>query len=256
MSPKIWPVYIPSKGRPGGKTMSLLADDGVPFTLVVEPQDEAAYRRQWPRVDFLILGANDKGLPFSRNSIKAVAYPDWFWMLDDDIEKVYKTVNKRNVPASVREAMEYVAGLVDVPQAAGLGQVALEYQQFAWRSPQPFVQTGYCDVFVAVHGGRTKALWYVPELALKEDRDFTLQVLASGLQTARITRYSFSAPKNGSNAGGLFKAYAETGRELAVSKKMIEKWGPDVCKLNVKADGRPDIAINWKHFKKLRGVAG
>jgi hypothetical protein len=84
---------------------------------------------------------------------------------------------------------------------------------------------------------------------LKLDRDFTLQVLSLGYDTLRTFKYAFSCPKNGSNAGGLQGVYQTDGEELRNSQRMCELWGAQVCKLNIKSDGRPDVKINWGYFK-------
>lgn len=30
---------------------------------------------------------------------------------------------------------------------------------------------------------------------------------------------------------------------------MVNKWGNQICQMNYKADGRPDVKINWKLLK-------
>ena len=73
------------------------------------------------------------------------------------------------------------------------------------------MRNGYCDVCVAIHAARAKRCTFRDACDLKLDRDFTLQVLAAGYETLRITQYSFACPKNGSNAGGLAPVYAIPG---------------------------------------------
>lgn len=68
-------IFIPSKGRFAAKntTMKLLASAGVHFTVVVEPQEAAAYRtglediRQYATVE--VLPASNQGVSFARNYI-------------------------------------------------------------------------------------------------------------------------------------------------------------------------------------------
>jgi hypothetical protein len=244
----VFPILIASKARPQGKTMHGLAQEGLPFTVYVEPQDVAAYRQAgWPRLR--VLDANDQGLPYARRHILADAAPDWFWMLDDDISACFQTIRKRCVPCTFHTALlgaqRYFA------TASHVAQAALEYRQFAWSARQPYAMDSYCDVCVAIHGGRTRALTFRDACDLKLDRDFTLQVLAAGYSTCRVTAYSFSAPKNGSNAGGLAPLYAEDGREAAASRLMARLW-PGICTVKRKADGRPDVAIDWGYFQRAK----
>jgi hypothetical protein len=239
------PIFVPSKGRPDSSTARLLAEAGLAFTVVVEPQDERRYSR-WPTV---ALDRNDQGIAYVRSWIKANAASDWYWMLDDDITAFYETANGRNKRAdaakAIRGAEKFFA------QDKSVAQAALEYQQFAWSSKKPVKHGGYCDVAVCTHAGRTAFCSYRPEVSLKEDRDFTLQVLASGYRTARVCAFSFAAPKNGSNGGGLQAEYAKAGREAAASLKMCQLW-PGVCSLFTKPDGRKDVKISWRMMSKAR----
>jgi hypothetical protein len=70
-----------------------------------------------------------------------------------------------------------------------------------------------------------------------------------------VQKYSFSAPKNGSNAGGLKEQYAQEGRELEAVRRMATAWGSDICEPIVKADGRHDLRIHWGWFRKRRQKA-
>lgn len=246
---ELFPVCIASKNRPAGRTMQLLLAEEVPFTLFVEPQDEAVYRQQFdsPLVEVRTIPENDRGLPFVRQFIledrrRAEGGP-WFWLLDDDIDGFFLTANKKTHRLPVRDALtgaqEIFAGAEDVAQAG------LEYQQFAWSATRDAVFNSYCDVAVCIHVGRSRMAAFRPETDLKCDRDFTLQLISQGFRVAKVQRFSFSAPKNGSNAGGLKDAYATDGREMASSLKMCELW-PGVCELKIKPDGRPDVKIHWR----------
>jgi hypothetical protein len=237
-------IWIPSKGRPNCPTANLLAKANVPFTVVVEPQDEEKYKC-WPIVT---LDRNDGGLVFVRNWIKDRAGTSWFWMLDDDIENFYHTKNKKNYRVTAHEAIRGAEPFF--VENKTIGQASLEYQQYAWSAKKLVTHGGYCDVAVCIHAGRTKMCRFRPEVTLKEDRDFTLQVLANGYLTARVCKYSFSAPKNGSNAGGLQAEYAVDGREAAASLMMCKLW-PGVCTPITKDDGRKDVKINWRFMSQL-----
>lgn len=246
MTPRL-PIVIASKGRPQGKTMQALQAEGLPFTVYVEPQEAATYQAAGWTVR--VLGADDQGLTYVRQQILADAAPDWFWMLDDDIDGWYQTVQRKNRPVSLAAAL---AGAEPYfMQAPMLAQAGLEYQQFAWRAKQPYVLGSYCDVCVAIHAGRTQFVHFRPACDVKVDRDFTLQVLAAGYETCRVTAYSFSCPKNGSNAGGLAAVYATAGREAAACRTMVALW-PGICSYQIKSDGRHDVAIAWGAFRRMR----
>ncbi len=226
-------------------------DSGVTPTLVVEPQDQERYRVRFPSSDVLVLQGNDQGLPFVRNFILDHARSigcDWFWMIDDDVTWFSEVQGNKCVKAKSGQVLGMASDLIQ--RSSSVAQVALEYQQFAWSAGGRVTENGYCDVVVAINAKRTKTIRYRDSVALKEDRDFTLQVLASGWNTNRLTRFAFACPKNGSNRGGLSPLYAINGREEQASREMVKLWGSEVCQFNRKSDGRPDVKINWKFFKR------
>lgn len=217
------------------------------FKIIVEPQDAIAYKEYSEHL--LILSSDDQGLAFSRNFAINYArqnYPDWFWMMDDDISKFYKTVNKKNIQISTKEALSSAELLFS--KRNSVGQAALEYQQYSWSQSKDIVLGSYCDVCVCIHTKRTKSLKFRHEVNLKLDRDFTLQCLASGYQVLRTAHIAFDCPKNGSNEGGLYDDY-KSGIEHQNVLEMCKIWGANICTPATKKDGRRDVKINWKYFK-------
>src|SRR5689334_7989441 len=68
-----YPIYIPSKGRADNcLTAKALMRDGVPFLLVVEPQEVEAYCKNFPAENILTLPFSNlgKGSIPARNWIK------------------------------------------------------------------------------------------------------------------------------------------------------------------------------------------
>lgn len=241
------PVWIATKGRANKPlTTALLDSEDVPYTLAVEPQDEAAYRAAYPSAKLAVLEANDQGLAYVRNAILSQnAGP--FWMLDDDIQKFGKTVGNRNVKVGAREALEGAEALF--AQQPMVAHGALEYWQYAWSSTKPYTLNSYCDVCVWIDASRVKSLRFRPETNLKADRDFTLQVLALGYDTMRVQAYSFAAPENGSNAGGLQAEYQASVPEQQSVAAMVRLW-PGIVQHVVKKNGRHDAKINWRALRK------
>ena len=72
-----------------------------------------------------------------------------------------------------------------------------------------------------------------------------MQVIKLGQKTARTTLFAFSAPANGSNAGGLKEIFYDLGKELICVNRMVELWGDNICVPIVKENGRNDIKIIW-----------
>ncbi len=241
------PIFIPSKNRvENSKTIEHMEALGKQCTVVVESEDYEAYSAKYPNQNFLVLPLSNMGISFVRNFILQAARLsgyEWFWMIDDDIQNFFVREGTKMVKQDFNvldKAEEIFMALPDVAQAS------LEYQQLAWSATSEYRLNTYNDVCVCINTKLTSGLNYREYVSLKEDRDFTMQIIKSGKQVCRVTRYAFGAPKNGSNKGGLKEEYDTQGRELLCSQRMIELWGNDVCRLHVKDDGRPDVKINWK----------
>lgn len=241
-----WPIFIPSKGRPGCATAAHFPE----ALVVIEPQDYDAYRHAMPAAKLHVLPEDNQGIAYVRQHIlnfERARNNAWYWMFDDDIAGFSRTnALKRLEKASAAEVLAEAEALITAQP--GVGQAALEYAQYAWSNTKPVKLVGYCDVAVAINTHLTRTCRYRPEMALKEDRDFTLQVLANGAKTMRTAMLSFKAPKNGSNKGGLHEEYAKAGREEAAVDRMVAAWPQCVTK-QVKPDGRIDCKINWRFFK-------
>jgi len=242
-------IFVPSKGRPESKLLHWLSEEGLPHCIVVEPQDFEAYKKFYLEGNLKVLHENDKGMAYVRNAILNTARATGlysFWMLDDDINAFGKGTPEGYVYSMVRPALEAADILLE-----GFAQGALEYSQFAWSAqPGDHSDGGYCDVCVRIEPARVKGLAYREEVNLKEDRDFTLQVLASGERTRRISHIGFSCPENGSNKGGLYDEY-KAGREEAAAEALARLW-PHCVTVRQKKNGRIDAKIDWRSVRQSR----
>jgi len=249
----VLPVYVNSKGRPTGKAFALMAAAGIRPVVFVEPQDEVAYRKAGHR-KLVVLDEDDRGLTVARNRVfdysesKGVRA---YWLIDDDVNHVYTSPGDGKChPAEIGDVLtscERVLEQLGLP----LGQAAMEYQQFAWSAKRPYTLNTYCDVAVVIYAENLRSVgarWDEDLKYFKSDRDLTLQSITRGLSTIRLHQFAFSTPKNGSNDGGMAPMYAVSGLEEAESLAMCEKW-PGICTFNLKKDGRPDVAINWRMFR-------
>jgi hypothetical protein len=244
-------IVVASKGRPEGKTFELLRESGLEAIIFVEPQEVAEYRACNPEHIISALDKSGQGIAYVRQQIleffRVTTHP-WFWMLDDDISGFFVSDGKKNARRTAHEVLSAAETLLTAVK--DLAQGALEYQQYAWSAKKPIKLDTFCDVAVFVNVNRTRQLSYRPEVAMKEDRDFTMQCIRAGWRTARTSQLSFAAPKNGSNEGGLFDDY-KAKKEAATSQRMVEIW-PGICELHTKDDGRPDVKIDWKKLAAQR----
>lgn len=243
------PIYIPSKGR-AGRSKLLSENEG--FNVVVEPQEQHTYKMNHPSHNIIVLPENNMGITYVRNFIKDTTEGleiARYWILDDDIQAFYYRAGNKMVKCDIYEALAGAESQFE-KEKTDLG--ALEYQQIAWSAGNKNIITnGYCDVCVYVSNVASEGIRYSPEVEGKEDRDFAMQFIKEGLKVHRTTLYAFSAPKNGSNAGGLKEIFYDlSGREQKCCDEMIKKWGNQICEQITKPDGRRDVKINWNKIKQ------
>jgi hypothetical protein len=90
-----YPVYIPSKGRPGGvKVAEALGDCGIDYKIVVEPAQYDAYEEIHGGDRLLTLPEDGQGIAYARQWIKEHCADEYHWQLDDD--KSFKKRVKQN----------------------------------------------------------------------------------------------------------------------------------------------------------------
>lgn len=253
-------IYIPTKNRFGNiKTIEHLGSqcrEHYNLVLVVEPNELLEYdKHHHEDVDeILVIPENDRGLEYVRQWLYRYALHqdrDWYWMLDDDITGFYEsdvTETKCTRQPEGWRCLRYAEKFA----TDNCGQMSLEYQQYAWSQTENTKLNSYQDVCVRIHPVRcyNKGISFSMGSSLKVDRDFTIQVIKSGLDAIRVCTVAFSAPKNGSNEGGLKPLYDETDVEATSSRWMEKKWGPDIAQFKIKPDGRPDTKVHWKNIRK------
>lgn len=238
---------ICSKGRAGKTTTDrLLEEIPVNYAFVVEPQDVEDYRRCLkPHGSVISLPMDNQGLPYSREFTKNLASSvhKHFVMLDDDIisfSKVKEGKTKKCSPSALIDAF-------DVFKESGLAMMSFEYQQFAWSQKQKFSMFKACDCCVFFDAEKTASAHYDPAVIMKEDRDFCIQVASLGGKIGRYNRIAISVPSLGSNDGGLSALY-KAGEDDRSAIRLYKKWGPKICKLVRKKNGRLDCKIDFKKF--------
>lgn len=242
-------LFIPSRGRAGvGPLLAQLKSCNTWANVVVEPQELSAYQAEYGQCfDYIVLPEGGRGITYVRNFIKQLTEQRglaYYWQLDDDISAIYERTGQKLQRIGFI-ALGHAAKLF---QSEGIALGALEYRQFAWSATKQFILNSFCDVCVYVDNTLTNGMRYDSSVEGKEDRDFAMQVIKSGMKTARLTDYAFSAPPNGSNAGGLKDIFYDAGREQACAEAMVAKWGANICNLYTKPNGRRDVKINWNNI--------
>lgn len=238
-------IYIPSKNRLENSTLLKFAETTQQeITVVVEPQDYGKYKLKYPKFKYLILPKNNGGITYVRNFIKQYTENnsiDNYWQLDDDLTGLFYREGTKLIRTDF-DALKQ-AQLQFKNNNIALG--SLEYRQFAWSATKDIILNSFCDSCVFVDNTKLKGLTYREYVEGKEDRDFAMQVIKLGQKTARTTLFAFSAPANGSNAGGLKEIFYDLGKELICVNRMVELWGDKICIPIIKENGRNDIKIIW-----------
>lgn len=241
-------IFIPTKNRVDNSTLLKFADENNQVVnVVLEPQDYENYKIKYPDFNYLVLPINNGGITYVRNYIKQYTENnsiDNYWQLDDDLTGLFYREGTKLIRTdfnALKQAQEQF-----ISNTIALG--SLEYRQFAWSANKDMVLNSFCDSCVFVDNTKLFGLRYREYVEGKEDRDFAMQVIKLGQKTGRSTLYAFSAPANGSNAGGLKEIFYDLGKEKICVQRMVETWGENICIPITKENGRNDIKIMWNNI--------
>lgn len=246
-----FPVYIPSKGRPGvARTPKVLDRDGVPFRIVVEPSEFSSYADAYGASRVLELPKDGQGLIYSRNFCKRHAIAEghaWHWQIDDDVT----TFRKRT--AVVGGKPKYGNALAGEVLAA-LEDLGTSYTNVAAVCPQSLatifgkIEDAYnqlmytCVLFRSDVG----AWWRVSP----EDTDYTLQLLTLGWVTILSRKYAHNAVPTGTQAGGMESSRAGQGARLVALKNLRKLWPSHIRIVERNTFGHPSGTTRWSNFRQ------
>jgi hypothetical protein len=185
-----YPVYIPSKGRwTHCLTAQCLAADGVPFSLVVEPEEEPMYTAVFGADHVLVLPFSHPGsvIP-ARNWIKAHAIAtgaERHWQLDDNIRHFGRRWRTKRWYCAPGVALAAVEDFTDRYENVAIS--GMNYYMFVpdGRAAPPFVRNCHvysCCLFL-------NAMPYQWRGRYNEDTDICLQALADGWCTIQTNAF-------------------------------------------------------------------
>lgn len=243
-----YPVYIPSKGRAEiCYTAKCLRAGGVPFFLVVEPQEAEAYAARFGADCLLVLPFRDLGqgsIP-ARNFIWEHALAsgaERHWCLDDNIRHFGRRYRGKRLYVEPGIALRVAEDFTD--RYTNIAIAGLNYYMFVpddIRS-QPFVVNCHvysCMLIRTDLPNRWRGRY-------NEDTDLCLQVLASGHCTVLINAFLAQKIKTMTMRGGNETLYRGDGR-LAMARALERMW-PGVVRVD-RRYGRPQHVVDWKRFK-------
>jgi hypothetical protein len=243
-----YPIYIPSKGRyEKCLTAQCFDKDGVPFCLVVEPQERDEYVRRFGEARVLTLPFSNLGLGSipARNWIKdhaTAAGAERHWQFDDNISGVWRWWRGRRLYCRAGVALAACEDFVD--RYENIAVAGLNYVMFGVGSTKPFVAN------VHVYSA-TLVLNSIPHRwrgRYNEDTDLCLQVLADGWCTVLFN--AFLVQKIGTmtmKGGNSDQLYQGDGR-LKMARALERQW-PGVVETKRRFK-RPQHVIkdSWRRF--------
>ena len=249
--------FVISKGRSDVVGTSRLLDaSGIAHTIVVEPQDKEAYEKTLVgSARLMVLPENDRGIVYVRNFVLNNARRcgiRYLCMMDDDVKAVGAVKDRRCVKGDAK-LLELASQIF---ARLGFAQMGLQYQQFAWSATKDFTSPTHCDCVSFLDMSRLNGVGYDPYVAMKEDWDFSLQVLKMGGMTAVLNRIWMSVPTMGANKGGLSDDYA-SHKDWIAAERLARKWGTDIVTTRWRVRGGKktlDCKVDWKHFTHRKGA--
>lgn len=246
MLPK-FPVYVVSKGRAkNGMTARFLARDGVPYRIVVEPQEAEDYADAFGAENVLTLPFSNLGLGSypARNWIwehSAEAGADWHWILDDNIGGVRRLYGGERIPCDSGPAFRSVEEFVT--RYSNVAVAGMNYQMFVTPTSPPFRTNVHVYSCLLIRN----SIPYRWRLRYNEDTDLCLQVLDDGLVTLLVNTFMVDKKRTMTMSGGNSDdLYVDDGR-LRMARTLEKAW-PGVVTVGWRW-GRPQHVVDWARFK-------
>jgi hypothetical protein len=243
-----YPVYIPSVGRYAPEmslTANCLLADGVPFSLVVHPEEADVYAARFGADRIL-------QLPFPKCGY-AVPARCWImehsiaqgdarhWQLDDNMRMFRRRYRGKRIPVAAGVALRLTEDFTD--RYANVALSAIQYTMFVIAKMPPFYVNAHVYSCTLVNN----AIPYRWRGRYNDDTDLTLQVLAGGWCTLVVNAVMVDKMRTLTMKGGMAGVYAGDGR-LAMARALERVW-PGVV-TTIRRFKRPQhwVRNQWQHF--------
>jgi hypothetical protein len=250
MNPK-YPVYIISKGRwERRQTAKAMETMGIPYKIVVEPQEYENYESVIDKSKILVL-------PFSNLGQGSIPARNWVWehaisigaerhwILDDNMDSFYRV--NRNMKLIVKTGVIFKAAEDFVDRYENVAIAGFQYNSFVFKDAlvPPFrLNTRIYSCILLKND-----LPYRWRGRYNEDTDLSLRVLKDGwctvLFNAFVVNKETTMRAKGGNTDELYKQ-TDNRKEFAES---LKEQHPDVVDVTWKF-GRWHHQVNYKPFKK------
>ena len=252
-----YPIYIISKGRWEGRhTSKALEKMGVPYHIVVEPQEADEYRK-------VIEPSKVLELPFSNLGQGSIPARNWVWqhakdsgadahwILDDNIRAFFRC--NRNLLIPVHDGTTFYAAERFVDRYENVPMSGMQYYMFLPRrakKPPYNPNTRVYSCILLKHNqidGILEERW---RGRYNEDTDLSLRILKSGqctvLFNAFICDKLTTMTCKGGNTEDLYTGVDE-GR-LKMAQSLVDQH-PDVARVGERWD-RAQHVVDYSSFKQ------
>jgi hypothetical protein len=240
-------VYVISKGRAATcLTANFLARDGVPFRLVVEPQETAAYSFRYgaTRVATLPFSNLGKGSFPARNwcweDAKASGAKR-HWILDDNIGQIRRLYRGFRIPCQSGPAFAAIEDLVD--RYTNVPVAGMNYQMFVTPTSPAYRTNVHVYSCLLIEN----AADYRWRLRYNEDTDLCLQVLNDGFATILVNVFMVDKKTSMTMKGGNTDELYQGDGRLRMARALERAW-PGIVTVDWRY-GRPQHVVDWSRFR-------
>jgi hypothetical protein len=242
-----YPIYIPSKGRHETRlTVRSLDKIGVPYRIVVEPQEHALYAAVIPHNKIITLPFSNQGLHITRTWILDHSKKEGHerhWQLDDNIDGFFRFNKNIKIPVSTGATFRAIEDFVD--RYENIDLAGMNYFMFVKRKyvVPPIVWNTRIYSCTLVNNNQPER-W---ESYFNDDTDISLRVLLRGRCTALFNAFLCGKSTTMTVKGGLTDDYQGDGR-LKMAQALKDRH-PHFTKITRKF-GRWQHHVDYSPFKK------
>ena len=251
------PVYVISKGRWNNLiTTKYLRQLGIPFSLVVEPQELSEYAKVVSKKNILTLPFSNlgKGSIPARNWVwehSIAAGAERHWILDDNIQGFYRL--NQNVKIKVVNENPFLPAEQFVDRYENVGLAGLNYEFFVLRRdeyPAYYLNTRIYSCILI-----DNSLQFRWRGKYNEDTDLSLRVLKAGLCTVLFNAYLAkkkpTMTMKGGNTDELYRTEENGFDGRKVMAESLQRQHPDCVKITRKW-GRWQHQVDYSRFRRNR----
>lgn len=241
-------IAIPSKGRPKFVARETFKD----AIVFVEPQELELYKAENPGMQFVDIGAIDKGVAYVYNFILNYMQGR-FLLVDDDVKDIYVRdgVTEKGYPRLVKAGLSSIPMILldceDKMKQYGLAMLSLKENYVNWYRKKiiDFANVGYRCVFLDAGLIKKANINFDETLLFHNDTDFYIQIFVKGLRTAVFYQYAFAHNPDNKQGGCNF---LKTQRAIAEdAKRCVDKWHSPYIKASVDTMlNQMGVPVKWK----------